>query len=87
MKTTQELFKEVLEDLGFAGYKPSEMSNSDYWLCTNTAMQKYADQQLAIQRVSQQRELLIDFAETYQNCHLDDTAENTVDWYLRVKDN
>lgn len=37
--------------------------------------------------VTQQRELLVDFAETYQNCHIDDTAENTVDWYLRTKDN
>ena len=43
--------------------------------------------QWTINDVSQQRELLIDFAETYQNCHLDDTAENTVDWYLRIKDN
>lgn len=43
--------------------------------------------ELRIQRVSQQRELLIDFAETYQNCHLDDNAKNTVDWYLRTKDN
>ena len=29
------------------------------------------------------RGVLIDFAEVYQNCHLDDTVENTVDWYLR----
>lgn len=42
---------------------------------------------LIIQRVSNRREQLIDFAETYQNCHIDDTAENTVDWYLCTKDN
>ena len=44
-------------------------------------------EQLTLTDVSQQRELLIDFAGTYQNCHIDDTAENTVDWYLRTKDN
>ena len=42
---------------------------------------------LNIPDVSQQRELLIGFAEVYQSCHLDETVENTVDWYLRVKDN
>lgn len=44
-------------------------------------------EQLTIPVVSKQRELLIDFAEVYQNCHIDDTAENTVDWYLRTKGN
>ena len=42
MKTTQEIFKEVLEELGFAEYKPDQMTNSDYWLCTCTAMERYA---------------------------------------------
>jgi hypothetical protein len=42
MKTTSEVFKEVLIELGFAGYKPSQMTNSDYWLCTTTAMERYA---------------------------------------------
>lgn len=45
MKTPQEVFKEVLEDLGFAGYKPDQMTNSDYWLCTCTAMERYAESQ------------------------------------------
>ena len=41
IKSTVDIFKETLVDLGFAGYKPSEMSNSDYWMCTCTAMEKY----------------------------------------------
>jgi hypothetical protein len=44
MKTTNEIFKEVLDELGFSGYKPSQMSNSDYWMCTERAMEKYAKQ-------------------------------------------
>ena len=28
MKNTQEIFKKVLDELGFSGYKPSEMTNS-----------------------------------------------------------
>ena len=44
-KTPAEIFKKVLQELGFDGYKPSEMSNSDYWLCTCTAMEQYAQQQ------------------------------------------
>jgi hypothetical protein len=43
MKTSSEVFKEVLIELGFAGYKPSQMTNSDYWLCTTTAMERYAE--------------------------------------------
>lgn len=46
MKTTQEVFKETLEELGFANHKPSQMTNSDYWLCTNTAMEKYANERV-----------------------------------------
>lgn len=42
MKTTATVFKEVLEDLGFSNYKPSEMTNSDYFLCTYTAMNVFA---------------------------------------------
>ena len=63
MKTTSEVFKEVLIELGFAGHKPSQMSNSDYWLCTTTAMERYAElvKKCNIADVSQQRELLIDF--------------------------
>lgn len=45
MKTSQEVFKEVLEELGFAGYKPDQMTNSDYWLCTCTAMERFAESQ------------------------------------------
>jgi len=48
---------------------------------------KLKPKQCDIPIVMQQRELLIGFAEVYQSCHLDDTVENTVDWYLRVKDN
>lgn len=44
MKTPEEVFKQVLISLGFADHKPSQMTNSDYWLCTTTAMQEYADQ-------------------------------------------
>jgi len=43
IKTTHEVFKDVLEDLGFADYKPNQMTNSDYWLCTCTAMERYAE--------------------------------------------
>lgn len=43
MKTTKEVFRSVLKELGFDGHKPSQMSNSDYWLCTNTAMEKFAE--------------------------------------------
>jgi hypothetical protein len=42
---------------------------------------------LALSGVSHRRELLIGFAESYQNCHLDGDINETVDWYLRVKDN
>ena len=44
MKTTNVIFKEVLDELGFSGCKPSEMSNSDYWMCTEKAMERYAEQ-------------------------------------------
>jgi len=44
MKTTNEIFKEVLIDLGFADHKPSELSNSDYWMATEKAMELYAEQ-------------------------------------------
>lgn len=44
MKTPQEIFKKVITDLGFENYKQSEMTNSDNWLCTITAMQEYAQQ-------------------------------------------
>lgn len=43
MKTTEEVFEEVLKELGFDGYKPSQMTNSDYWMCTNTAMKRFAE--------------------------------------------
>ena len=43
IKTTHEVFKDVLEELGFADYKPNQMTNSDYWLCTCTAMERYAE--------------------------------------------
>jgi len=44
MKSTNEIFKEVLIDLGFANHKPSELSNSDYWMATEKAMEIYAEQ-------------------------------------------
>lgn len=44
MKTTNEIFREVLTETGFGNYKPSEMSNSDYWMCTEQAMEIYAEQ-------------------------------------------
>lgn len=44
MKTTKEVFRSVLKELGFERHKPSQMSNSDYWMCTETAMKKYAEQ-------------------------------------------
>lgn len=44
MKTTNEIFREVLTETGFGNYKPSEMSNSDYWMCTEKAMEIYAEQ-------------------------------------------
>jgi len=44
MKTAEAVFKQALDQLGFSSHKPSEMSNSDYWLCTSTAMQLYARQ-------------------------------------------
>lgn len=40
-KTTQEVFHDTLIKLGFANHKPSQMTNSDYWLCTTTAMEEY----------------------------------------------
>ena len=43
LKTPQEIFKEVITELGFHNYKPSEMTNSDYWLCTCKAMERYAE--------------------------------------------
>ena len=43
LKTPKEVFEEVLIELGFADYKPSQMTNSDYWLCTITAMERYAE--------------------------------------------
>lgn len=51
MLSAEEIFSQVLIDLGFAGYKPSEMSNSDYWLCTCTAMRIYRNQ--GIQQASE----------------------------------
>lgn len=42
-KNSADIFKEVLDDLGFSGYKPHQMTNSDYWLCTTKAMEVYAE--------------------------------------------
>lgn len=44
--TAREIFRNTLEELGFANYKQSEMTNSDNWLCTCTAMERYADYKL-----------------------------------------
>lgn len=35
-------------------------------------------------KCSTNRDDLIEFAKVYENCHMDDTPENTVDWYLRT---
>ena len=89
MKTTNEVFKEVLVELGFDKCKPSEMSNSDYWLCTTTAMERYAElvKNCSTTAVSKQREILLDFISD-----LDDDKwfniklgykENLVDEYLK----
>lgn len=43
-------------------------------------MQKYTDQQFAIQRVNQQRELLKAFQDHYQSDKFDD--ERTFDWNI-----
>lgn len=57
MKTTREVFKETLDKLGFSGYKPNEMTNSDYWLCTTTAMEEYRNQQPDTQPIDKLFEL------------------------------
>jgi len=44
MKTTHKIFKEVLKEFGFENYKLSEMTSYDYWICTKTAMERYAEQ-------------------------------------------
>ena len=44
MKTTHEIFQETIKELGFENHRASDMSNSDYWICTKTAMEKYAEQ-------------------------------------------
>ena len=41
MKTPRDTFKEVVEEFGFSDAKPSQLTNSDYWLCTITAMERY----------------------------------------------
>lgn len=44
MKTAQEVFTEVLEELGFDGYKPKDLTNSDYWTATTLAMERFSNQ-------------------------------------------
>lgn len=43
--TARETFLEVLKQLGFSKKLPFQMSNSDYWLCTTTAMERFANQE------------------------------------------
>ena len=44
MKTTREVFTEVLEELGFDGYKPKDLTNSDYLIVTTLAMERFSNQ-------------------------------------------
>jgi hypothetical protein len=60
-KGTNKVFKEVLIELGFDGYKPSEMSNSDYWMCTEKAMLNYSQQQLS--ELKEQRDEMLQMLE------------------------
>lgn len=46
MKTTNEILKETLDEKGFSGYLPSQMSNSDWHMITNNAMEAYAKETL-----------------------------------------
>lgn len=39
-----QVFKDVIKRLGFANSKPDQMTNSDYFLCTITAMEEYSQQ-------------------------------------------
>ena len=42
-REAREHFKKTIEELGFANAGPDQMTNSDYWLCTVTAMRSYSD--------------------------------------------
>lgn len=41
MKSPEQIFLEVLKELGFEYHKPSEMSNSDYYMVTMESMKKF----------------------------------------------
>ena len=72
MKTTQEVFKEILTETGFGNYKPSEMSNSDYWMCTEKAMERYAN------------EFSIGFVEWSDNLKIEEWGEKTTKELLEI---
>jgi len=46
MKTAEEYYLQAIKELGFDGYKHSEMTNSDNHLCTIHAMKLYANKKL-----------------------------------------
>jgi hypothetical protein len=81
MKTTNEIFKEVLDELGFSGYKPSQMSNSDYWMCTERAMEKYAKQTQQEQDKNKYSEEQVRNAIDYgANLGLEQDIGNSFEW-------
>ena len=63
IKTTHEVFKDVLEELGFSDYKPNQMTNSDYWLCTCTAMERYAELSSKTKKVVKRKALLYSYSD------------------------
>lgn len=76
--SAEEVFKKTLDDLGFSGYKQSEMTNSDNWLCTCTAMESYA-KELSDQRCKEQREIC---STTYHN----ESIEFSGTWSQGIKE-
>ena len=50
MKTAEEYYLQAIKELGFEGYKHSEMTNSDNHLCTIHAMHLYADARIDEER-------------------------------------
>jgi hypothetical protein len=70
MKTTQEVFKDVLEELGFDGYRPKDLTNSDYWMCTTLSMERFANQFITPQDNVIKEE--IDFKSKLYNVVFDD---------------
>jgi hypothetical protein len=77
-KVEEFLLEEAVDDLVMGCDSKGE------YVYASDMMQKYADQQCDIQRVSQQRELLIDFLEINNWLSLEDeeNAKGVVDVYL-----